>query len=140
MALSCLGRNPLSKESTDLFSLCALCFTRFDIKGIHGLARQAFYTHTDVEQTEPHTSKFRNLIASSLLEIAFEGKPKGYRTPIYKVYKYEHSQYLVVLFEVEVRLVRRYISSKCEYDHLEIERADYLPLYGCVQRRDVMRI
>ena len=29
----------------------------------------------------------------------------GYRTPNYKVYKYEHSRGLVVLFEVQVRLV-----------------------------------
>jgi len=89
-----------------------------------------------VKETEPHTSKFRNLIASSLLEICFEGMPKGYRKPNYKVYKYEHSQDLLVLFEFEVRLDRRYISPKCEYDHLEIERADHLPLYICVQRRD----
>lgn len=87
-------------------------------------------------EIEPHTSKFRSLIASSLLEIAFEGKPKGYRTPNYKVYKYEHSQELVVFFEVEIRHVRRYISPKCEYERLEIERTDYLQLYGCVQRRD----
>jgi hypothetical protein len=40
----------------------------------------------------------------------------------YKVYKHDHSQGLVVLFEIEVKLVRRYISPKCEYDHLEIER------------------
>jgi hypothetical protein len=46
------------------------------------------------------------------LEVAFEGKPKGYRTPNYKVYKYEYSQDLLVLFVVEVRLVRRYISPK----------------------------
>jgi len=69
------------------------------------------------------------------LEIAFEGKPKGYRTPNYKVHKYEQSQDLVVLFEVEVRLVRHYI--KCEYDNLEIERA----ICRCmVAYSDVMRI
>jgi hypothetical protein len=79
--------------------------------------------------------KFRNLIATSLLEISFEGKPKGYKTPNYKVYKYEHSRDLV-LFEVEDMLVRRYISPQCECDHLETERTDCLPLNGCVQRRD----
>ena len=34
-----------------------------------------------MKEIEPHTSNNRNLIASSLLEIAFEGNPKGYRTP-----------------------------------------------------------
>ena len=72
-----------------------------------------------MKEIEPHTSNFRNLIAGSLLEIAFEENPKGYRTPNYNVYKYEHTQDLFVLFEVEVRPVRRYISPKCEYDHLE---------------------
>jgi hypothetical protein len=71
----------------------------------------------------------------------FEGRPKGYKTPNYKVYKYEHSQGLVVVFEVEVRRVKRYVPPNCEYDSLEIERTDYLPLYGCIQRQvDDMRV
>jgi hypothetical protein len=72
------------------------------------------YTHIDGSQIEPHTHKFRNLISSSRLEIVFEGRPKGYRTPNYKVYKYEHSQGLVVVFEVEVRRVKRYVPPNCE--------------------------
>jgi hypothetical protein len=28
--------------------------------------------------------------------IVFEGRPRGYKTPNYKVYKYEYSQYWVV--------------------------------------------
>jgi hypothetical protein len=40
-----------------------------------------------------------------------------------------------VLFEVEVRLVRRCVSPKCEYDNLEIERTDYLPLNDGAQPR-----
>jgi hypothetical protein len=75
----------------------------------------------------------KNLIASSRLEIAFEGRPKGYKTPNYKVFKYEHSKGLIVLFELEVRRIKRYIPPYAEYDHLEVDRTDCLPLSGCVQ-------
>jgi hypothetical protein len=46
-----------------------------------------------------------------------------------------------VLFEVELRRVKRYVPPNCDYDSLEIETTDYLPLYGCIQRQvDDMRI
>jgi len=38
------------------------------------------------------------------------------------------------VFEVEIRL-KRYILPHCNYDFLEIERTDYLPLSGCAQRQ-----
>lgn len=99
------------------------------------------YTHRDLSQIEPYTHKLRNLIASSWLETVFEGRPKGYNTPKYNVYKYEHSQGLTVLFQVEVRLVKQYVPPNCNYDSLEIERTAYLPLYGCTQWQiDDMRI
>jgi hypothetical protein len=50
------------------------------------------------------------LTADSRLEIAFVGHPVGFQTPSYKVYKYEPSEALSVVFEVEVRLIRRDIS------------------------------
>jgi len=53
--------------------------------------------------------------------------------PNYKIYKYERSQGLAVVFEVETRLIKRYIPPYCEFDILEIERTDYLPLSGCAQ-------
>ena len=39
------------------------------------------------------------------------------------------------MFEVETRLVKRYIPPLCEFEVLEIERTDYLPLSGCSQRQ-----
>jgi hypothetical protein len=45
-----------------------------------------------------------------------------------------------VLFEVEVRLFGSYISPKCKYDHLEIERTVYLPQYFDERRDEDMRI
>jgi hypothetical protein len=51
------------------------------------------------------------------------------------VYKYEHSEGLAVVFEVETRLIKRYIPPHFILDLLEIERTDYLPLAGCAQRQ-----
>ena len=63
--------------------------------------------YVDVSQIEPDTYKFLHLIASSRLEIIFEGRPRGFKTPNYKEYKCEYSERLVVLIEVEVRHVKR---------------------------------
>jgi hypothetical protein len=46
------------------------------------------YTQNDISHIEPHNHKFRNLIAESRLEIAFAGRPKGFKVPNYKVYRY----------------------------------------------------
>ena len=47
----------------------------------------------------------------------------------------------MVLFEVEVRRVKQYVPPHCDYDSLETERKDYVPLCGCEQRRlDDIRI
>ena len=93
------------------------------------------YTHIDISNIEPHDYKFRNLTAESRLEIAFAGKPKGFKVPNYKVYKYEHSEGLAVVFEVETRLIKRYIPPHCDFYLIEVERTDYLPLTGCAQRQ-----
>jgi hypothetical protein len=75
------------------------------------------------------------------LEIAFAGRPKNFRVLNYKIYKYEHAEGLAVVFEVETRLIQRYIPPHCEFDVLEVERTDYLPLSGCTQRQVVdMRV
>ena len=39
------------------------------------------------------------------------------------------------MFEVETRLIMRYIHSHCGFDVLEVERTDFLPLLGCTQRQ-----
>jgi hypothetical protein len=98
------------------------------------------YTRIDLREFEPHNHNLRNLIDSSQLEITFEGRPKGYKIPNNKFYKYEHSKRLV-FFELDVRVIKRYSPPNTEYDYLEVDRTDYLPLLGCVQRHmEDMRI
>jgi hypothetical protein len=92
------------------------------------------YTRIDTSHIEPHVHKFRHLNIDSRLEIAFVGKPKGYKVPNYNIYKYENSERLSVAFEVETRLIKRYIPPQSEYD-LEVERTDFLPPSGCIQRQ-----
>ena len=60
------------------------------------------HTQIDVSYIEPHNHKFRNLVVESRLEIAFVGRPKGFRAPNCKIYKYEHSEGLEVVFEVRL--------------------------------------
>ncbi|KAJ4428190.1 hypothetical protein ANN_24205 [Periplaneta americana] len=54
---------------------------------------------------------------------------KTFKTPALKTYRYEHSQGLEVIFEVDIRLVIRYVPPEFDYPILEIERTDYLPQY-----------
>jgi hypothetical protein len=64
---------------------------------------------------EPHDRKFLNLTVDSRLEIAFAGRPKGFKVPNYKIYKYEHSEGLAVVFQVETRLIQRYIPNALRF-------------------------
>jgi hypothetical protein len=73
------------------------------------------------------------------VEIAFAGRPRRFKVPNYKIYKYEHSERIAVVFEVETRLIQRYIPILCDSDVLEIERTDYLPLTGCARQVTDMR-
>jgi hypothetical protein len=75
------------------------------------------------------------LTVESRLQIAFAGKPKNFRVPNYKIYKYKHAEGLSVLLEVETRFIQRYIPPHCDFDVLEVERIDYLRLSGCAQRQ-----
>jgi len=93
------------------------------------------HTHIDAGHIELHNHKFRNLVVESRLEIAFVGRPRKFKVPNYKNYKYEHSEGLSVVFEVETRLIKGYIPPNCDFEVLQIERTDYLPLYGCSQRQ-----
>jgi hypothetical protein len=45
-----------------------------------------------------HAHKFLRLAVDSRLEIAFVGKPHGFQAPSYKVYRYEVSEGLCVIF------------------------------------------
>ena len=103
-----------------------------------------FRNHTTYSPdiVETHARKFLGLTAESRIEIAFEGRPRNYRAPYYKVYKYERSEGLVAFFEVEVRIVERYIPPNVDYDQVEIERTDYLPMIGSTNIGDTrdMRI
>jgi len=93
------------------------------------------HTQIDIGHIELHNYKFRNLAVESRLEIAFAGRPKRYKVPNFKIFKYDYSEVLSVAFEVETRLIKRYIPPHCEFEVLEIERTDYLPLSGCSQRQ-----
>ena len=87
------------------------------------------YTKISPVLVGEHAYKFSRLAVDSRLEITFVGKPSGFQAPSYKVYKYELSEGLSVIFEVEVRIVRRFISPGYLYEELNIERTDFLPQY-----------
>ena len=74
------------------------------------------------------SDRFRNLEVDLRLEIAFKGKPKGFTVPSHSVFAH-HSEYGLVIFEVETRVTARYIPPDAEYQVLEIERTDFLNYY-----------
>jgi hypothetical protein len=76
-----------------------------------------------------HAHKFLRLAVDSRLEITFVGKPHRFQAPSYKVYRCEVSEGLCVMFEVEVRIIRRFVSPGFIYEKLDIERTDFLPQY-----------
>jgi len=96
-----------------------------------------FKEHTviDISYIESHNQKFCNLVVESRLEIAFAGKPKRYKVPNCNLFKFEHSEGLTIVSEVETRLIKRCIPPHGEFDLIEIERTDYVPLTGCTQRQ-----
>jgi hypothetical protein len=51
---------------------------------------------------------FLNLEFDSRLEIAFEGKPRGFEAPSYKVFTNETSG--MVIFDIETRVIERFIA------------------------------
>ena len=67
------------------------------------------YTQIDISYIDPHEQKFRHWIAESRFEIAFAGRRRGFKVPSYKIYNYENSERLAVVFEVETRHIKRYI-------------------------------
>jgi hypothetical protein len=57
------------------------------------------------------------------MELVFERKANGFQVSSYKVFKNEYPNGTVV-FNVESRIVQRYITLGCTYKDLEIERTD----------------
>jgi hypothetical protein len=141
MALCCLGSSSTVREFTFLLIHVLHISHPAALEGSTRYARELVdsffrkYTRIDISYIVPHDYKFRNIAAESRLEVAFSGRPKGFKVPNYKVYKYEHSEGLAVVFEVETRLIKGYIPPHSTFDLLEIERTDYLPLAGCAQRQ-----
>jgi hypothetical protein len=140
MASCCLGRSSV-KEFTILLIHVLHVSHPAALEGSTRYAREIVdrffkeHTNIDVSYTEPHNSKFCNLGVESHLEIAFAGTPKRYKVPSCKLLKFEHCEGLALVFEVETRLIKRYIPPNSEYDSVEVERTDYVPLTGCTQRQ-----
>jgi hypothetical protein len=141
MALCCLETRATVKEFTVLLIHVLHVLHPAALEGSTRYAREIvdkfFSEHTriDVSYIEPLNNNFSNLTVESRLEFAFAGRRRGFRVPNYKIYKYEHSEGLAVVFEVETRLNKRFIPPHCDFDLLEVERTDYLPLTGCTQRQ-----
>jgi hypothetical protein len=115
MALCCLGTRATVKDFTVLLIHVLHVSHPAALEGSTRYAREIvdrfFCEHTriDVSHIEPYNNKFCHLTVESRLDIAFAGRPRGFRVPNYKIYKYEHSEGLAVVFEVETRLIKRYI-------------------------------
>ena len=119
---SCCGTKNTVKEFTVLI-IHVLHVSHPDaLKESTGYARKIVdgffrkYTQIDVSHIEPHTYKFRQLQVDSRLQIAFVGKPRGYKVPNYNIYKYENSERFSIAFEVETRLIKRFIPPQSEFD------------------------
>lgn len=108
--------SPTALQDSDVFALA--------------LVKNFFHKYTKIspERIDEHAPKFQQLGVDSRLEIAFEGTPKGFQAPSYKVFTNENSNGMVV-FDVETRIVQRYITPGYTYNDLEIERTDFLSTY-----------
>jgi hypothetical protein len=133
MSLCCLGTNSTVKEFTVLLIHALHVSHPAALEGSTRYAREivdGFFskcTHIDISHIESHIHKFRNLAVESRLEIAFAGRPKGYKVPNCTIYKCEHSEGLAVVFEKETRLITWFIPPHCDFDLTEVERTDFLP-------------
>jgi hypothetical protein len=84
---------PTALKDSDLFALTL----------VKGFFRK--YTKISPERIEEHAYKFKRLEVDSRLEIAFEGEPKGFQAPSYKVFTNENPNGTVV-FDVETQIVQ----------------------------------
>jgi hypothetical protein len=143
MAFCCCGTNRTVKEFTELLIHVLHVSHPAALEGSTRYAREIVdvffskyvYTNIDISHIEPHTHKFSNLAVESRWEIAFAGRPRGYKVPSSNLYKYEHAEGLSVVFDIETRLITRHIPPHCEYDLIEVERTDFVPLTGWVHRQ-----
>jgi len=141
MTLCCLGRSSTVKEFTILLIHVLHVSHPAALEGSTRYAREIvdgfFKEHTDIDISyiEPHNRKCCNLAVESRLEIAFAGKPRRYKVHNCNLFKSEHSEGLTLVFEVETRHIKLYIPPHGEFDLIEIERTDYVPLTGCTQRQ-----
>jgi len=141
MALCCRGIGDSVKEFTVLLIHVLHVSHPAALEGSTRYAREIvdrfFQEHTqiDIRHIEPHNYKLCSLVVESRLEIAFVVRPRKFKVPNYKIYKYEHLERLAVVFEVETRLIQRYIPLNSEFEVLEVERTDFLPSTGCTQRQ-----
>jgi len=141
MALCCLGRSSTVKEFTILLIYVLHVSHPAALEGSARYAREIvdvfFKEHTDndISYIEPHNRKCCNLAVESRLEIAFAGKPRRYKVHNCNLFKFDHSEGLTIAFEVETRLIKRYIPPHGEFDLTEVECTDYVPLTGCTQRQ-----
>jgi hypothetical protein len=87
------------------------------------------YTKISPDRIDEHAHKFKSLEVDSRLEIALEGTQKGFQAPSYKVFTNENPNE-TAMFDVQTRIVQRYITPGCAYKDLEIERTDFLSTYG----------
>jgi len=100
--------------------------TRFAIQLVQDFLKQ--HIKIDIGKVSELSDRFQNLEVDSRLEIGFQGKPKKFEVPSHAVFTHQ-SEYGLVIFEVETRVVARYIPPGAEYQELEIERTDFLNYY-----------
>jgi len=119
MALCCQGAEANVKEFTFLLIHFLHVSHPAALEGSTRYAREIverlFTEHTEHTHIELHNHKFRNLVVELRLEMAFVGRPGKFKVPNYKIYKYEHSEGLSVVFEVETRPIKRYNTSKLRF-------------------------
>ena len=104
MAPCCLGTNCTVKEFTFLLihvlhvshPAALERSTHYAWPTVNRLFKK--YTQIDISYIDTNEHKFRHLIAESRLEIAFAGRPRGFKVSSYKIYQYEHSEGLAVVF------------------------------------------
>jgi hypothetical protein len=73
------------------------------------------YTKVSPDRIDDHAHTFQHLEVDARLETAFEGKPKGFQAPSYKVFTNESSNGMVV-FDAETRVVQWYMTPGCTYN------------------------
>jgi hypothetical protein len=74
------------------------------------------YTKINPQRVAEFAYNFEHLAIDSRLESAFEGKPKGFDAPSYKVFTNETPSGTVI-FDVETRIIERFITPGYEYNN-----------------------